>query len=564
MDPSFPFHLPPELQLEVLAYAASLDEAVACFRAACAQGSTRLARRLADLFGLRLDDDHKSRALGEACRGGHLETARWLADRFGLTPDDARAGNNRALRVTCARGQLETVRWLFGRFGLTGADAQAGSSHALRSAAAGAHLASVCWLVARLGLQAPARWGEPARWVAGGGRVTITRWLFGRCIHPTGPWLFWRGALIEASHSGHQRVAGWLIARGDPTEHHQNVLTAASAGGHLSLVCRLAIVSAGLGYAGEAVRAALLDGRAALARWLAERFGLASVGALPDRSVLLSEVCENGHLRAVRWLCRQAIAAADVRTDHGRALGWAMGVHLGLACWFAARFAPSPSDPSPGLTIEPALRGALRGLNRGPARWLAGRAPPPSTARFSLTPACKHGCIATARWMFGHLAAVGEAWADRVSDACEGGHVGIAHWLSAQARTGTGGDISPALKSVGFTGFLGVARWLMGRFGAAAPGMLHGARQALAQASRHNRSEVVYWLLSASILNGSDVRARGCYVLRRARMNGDMALVRWLIETFDLSRADEEPGPPGRGEPAQEQAGLSWLREIHS
>ncbi|HVE15033.1 MAG TPA: hypothetical protein VNI01_16685, partial [Elusimicrobiota bacterium] len=115
MDPAFPFLLPPELELLVLAYAADRGVVCALLRAACQDGQMHLARRVTDVFDSEAALIDARSALALACGGGHLELARWLAGHFAVTW----LGNDHALVGACACGHLPMIRWLSAGFGLT-------------------------------------------------------------------------------------------------------------------------------------------------------------------------------------------------------------------------------------------------------------------------------------------------------------------------------------------------------------------------------------------------------------------------------------------------------------
>jgi hypothetical protein len=142
MDEAFPIRLPYEIELLVITYASGslhVDGAPFCdefdnearaewFLKACAQGELYLVIRLAEIFELEADDIRFDIQLGDsealivACGYGHLKVARWLADHFGLNAEDAKARCCMSLVAALKRGHQAVARWLIDRFNLTSTD----------------------------------------------------------------------------------------------------------------------------------------------------------------------------------------------------------------------------------------------------------------------------------------------------------------------------------------------------------------------------------------------------------------------------------------------------------
>jgi hypothetical protein len=182
MDETFPFHLPPELELLALMYAAPSNQVRREFYLACAQGRLRLARRLAAMFGPEIGDSCEP--LRGACRGGHLEVARWLVGHFDLTGEGVRVvGGVGALANACENGHLEVARWLADRFGLTPSDALFADAGTMSGASAASHLGPLCWRLGRFGPAVENMRFPLGRAVQNSivhGRLAVARWLVGR------------------------------------------------------------------------------------------------------------------------------------------------------------------------------------------------------------------------------------------------------------------------------------------------------------------------------------------------------------------------------------------------
>jgi hypothetical protein len=253
IDQEFPFYLPVELELLVLAYAAERDEVLKAFRVACEQGELHLAQRLASVFELTATNDlnditnsfswacwadrfetvqwlveyfglktagaraRSNWLLQQTCKNGNLPFARWLSTKLALTPADVRASGNCALQSACGGGHLAAAQWLAGAFGLTAEDARSGDNMALRLASENGHLGVVRWLVARFGLTSEdARSGNryALRWAYAHGHLQTARWLAGRFGLTAEDARANNGeALLRACHERHFTVAYWLVAR---------------------------------------------------------------------------------------------------------------------------------------------------------------------------------------------------------------------------------------------------------------------------------------------------------------------------------------------------------------
>ncbi|HVE14198.1 MAG TPA: hypothetical protein VNI01_12435 [Elusimicrobiota bacterium] len=542
MDPAFPFLLPADLQLEVFAYAAARDEVAVCFRAACEQGSARLARRLAALFSLTPANTRAGILLDEVCWRGHLEVARWLVGHFGLTPANVRAGDCRPFRAACAAGRLEVGRWLAEHFGLTRSDARARGSFALRGAAWGAHLATVCWLVVRSPSSVTAarcEFVEETWWASARGSLCPVRWLVGRCGVRVFRQHFRDGALAGACCLGFQRAAGWLAARGRLFLADQHAQTLASARGHWGIVCKLAARSADAAAARTSLNIACSRGYFALARWLAERYGPPMNEAREDCLARLEDSWRGGHAAIVRWQARQLVLQArHLQAGALARLNRAGGsAPLDLMCWIAAEWGVS-AERMAGVRDEGAkpkdvVCSALQRRRWGLARWFAarfGRALVGGGAE--LRSACHSGCAAVARRALDR-ATVRDARTHRglLRAACGRAHLGVAHLLSSRLPQATKRfDIRGALRNVGENGELGIARWLAGRLALSSAEAQSAFRQAINRAYRLRRFEVVCWLLASPILPAPDARSLGLDILSRAAAQGHVELAGWLAE----------------------------------
>jgi hypothetical protein len=318
MDEAFPFFLPPEPELLVLAFAADRAEVFGEFRTACVRGQRHLASRLAAVFGLTIEDvrSDSNYILRVACACGRLELVRWLAGRFGLTVEDAREDKNFALRSACVNGHLELAGWLADYFGLTVEDARADQNHALRTVSSAGHLKVARWLAVRFGLTA-----EDAR---------------------TGD----NDALHHASVHGHLGSMHWLVS------HH--------------------------GLTAEDVRNSeilyTISARPGQMRWLAARFASTTADTPADRSLALRLACRHGHLAAVRRQVRDSGPAARVRDLRAAC---AAG-HFGVAVWLAANSTQTPAGVRAGNGR--ALDSARKKGRRAIVRWLEGFAGRPASS----------------------------------------------------------------------------------------------------------------------------------------------------------------------------------------
>jgi len=376
MDPEFPFLLPAEPELLVLAYAADRDKVLEAFREACLENAHRIARRLEGVFELTGAEvrAHDNRILRLACGGGHLELARWLVDHFGLTAADARAGRDSSsytpLQLASARDRLEVARWLAGHFRLTETDAHLTHSYGFRAACANGHFGSAYWLAGYFGPAAGAEYltafadacrGHPgtARWLAhfrpaaadvraghnralhaafGDGGLGVARWLIEHYRLAAGDVRWDDNRLICAVCSrGDLGQASWLIASFD--------LSDAPGDGALAMAC------------GEP--------HPGLARWLSGRFGLVAADMHAGGNSALRRAIIFGCVRTVRWL----VAVFGLAVDDEPKDGDPSSIHaytrtLGVVCWLASW---------PGRAVEGEWGGwrpLYYGSNPMIARWL--------------------------------------------------------------------------------------------------------------------------------------------------------------------------------------------------
>jgi len=218
--------LPRELELIALAYACDPDDVCVYFLECCWAGDRRIAKAVADMFGLadrpadgisfcRLTAERVV-AVVERMRGG--PGADWLPGLYRRALAYPRAGELVALMLTCGVGCLPLAEWIVTYFELGTSRDFAALAGVMVCIACGAGRDDVArWLMTEHAgvVSRDSECAALAIVCARGGSLPLARWIMERLAADTALDLRSRclNALPGACGAGHFDIARWLVER---------------------------------------------------------------------------------------------------------------------------------------------------------------------------------------------------------------------------------------------------------------------------------------------------------------------------------------------------------------